>query len=62
MHERNLVGDTGDVSPHFFRRGGHDMPCVPHFFLLGFVFGEVSKINVTFVMFRVKTFHVRCCT
>jgi len=22
MHGRNLVGDTGDVSPHFFRRGG----------------------------------------
>jgi len=28
----------------------------PHIFLLGFVFGEVSKINVTFVTFCVKSF------
>ena len=25
-------GDAGDVSPHFFRRGGHNMPCPPTFF------------------------------
>jgi len=25
-HGRNLVGDTGDVSPHFFRRG--DIICL----------------------------------
>jgi len=41
-HGRNLVGDTGDVSPHFFRRGDI-ISRVPHFFSLGFVFGEVSK-------------------
>jgi len=35
-HGRNLVGDTGDVSPQFFRRGGHNMPCPPHFFLFRF--------------------------
>jgi len=28
----------------------------PHFFLLGFVFGEVSKPNMTFVTFCVKSF------
>jgi len=35
-HGRNLVGDTGDVSPpHFFRRGG--IIChVPHCFLFRF--------------------------
>jgi len=37
----NLVGDTEDVTPHFFRRG--DIIChVP----LAFLFGEVSKIKV----------------
>jgi len=41
VHGRNLVGDTGDVSPHFFRRGGHNMPCPPAFFSLAFAFGEV---------------------
>jgi len=35
-HERNLVGDTGDVSPHFFRPGGQNMSCAPHFFLFRF--------------------------
>jgi len=52
-HGHNLVGN---VSPHFFRRGRHDMLYPPHFFLLGFVFGEVSKLNVTFVTFCVKSF------
>jgi len=31
IHGRNLVGDTGDVSPHFFRRGGQNMACPPTF-------------------------------
>ena len=32
LHGRNLVGDTGDVYPNFFRWG--DIIChVPHFFL-----------------------------
>ena len=31
-HGSNLVGDTGDVSPHYFRRGGHNIPCPPTFF------------------------------
>ena len=42
LHGRNLVGNTGDVSPTFFS--------------LGFVFGEVSKIKVMFVTFCVKSF------
>jgi len=54
-HERNLVGDTLDVSPYIFRRG--DIIChVPTLFSLGFVFGEVSKIKVMFVTFCVKSF------
>ena len=32
------------------------MPYPPTFFFLGFVFGEVSKIKVEFVMFCVKSF------
>ena len=32
LHGRNLMGDTGDVSPHFFRLGGYNMPCSPTFF------------------------------
>jgi len=56
QHGRNLMGDTGDVSPHFSRRGGHNMPCPPTFFSLGSVFGEVSKIKVMFVTFCVKSF------
>ena len=55
-HERNFVGNTGDESPHFFRPRGHNMPCRPHIFRLGFVFGEVSKLNVTFITFCVKSF------
>jgi len=50
---RKLVGGTGDVSPHFFRRGRHNTPQI---FLVEFVFGEVSKLNVTFVTFCVKSF------
>ena len=56
-HGRNLVGDTGDVSPPLFQTGGgHNMPCPPTFFSLGFVFGEISKIEVMFVTFCVKSF------
>jgi len=50
---RNLVGDTGDVSPHFFIRGDRICHVPPTFFSLGFVFGEVSKRKVMFVMFCV---------
>jgi len=32
------------------------MPCPPYFFLLGFVFGEVTKPNMTFITFCVKSF------
>jgi len=48
-------GTRGTCPPHFFRRWGHNMPCFTHFFLLWFVFGEVLKLNVTFVTFCVKT-------
>jgi len=57
-HGRNLVGVTGDVSPHFFRRGGHNMPCPLTFLSLGFVVREVSKIKVMFVAFYVKRFQM----
>jgi len=55
-HRRNLVGDTGDVSPLLFQTGGYDMPCPPTFFSLGFVFGEISKIKVVFVTNCGKSF------
>jgi len=29
-------GTRGTCPPHFFRRGGHNMPCPPHFFLFRF--------------------------
>ena len=32
-HGRNFVGDTGEVSPRFFRWGGYNMPCPPTFSL-----------------------------
>ena len=32
------------------------MPCSHHIFLAGIVFGEVSKLNVTFVTFFVEFF------
>jgi len=41
-HGRDLVGGTGNVCP---RGGGHNMRCSPHFFLSGFVFGEVPKTS-----------------
>jgi len=49
-HGRNLVEDTGDVSPHFFRRGDIICHVPPAFFSLSFVFGEVL-----FVTFCVKS-------
>jgi len=49
-------GDTSPVYPHFFRRGGHNMPCPLHFFSSGFVFGEVSKTKVMLVTFCAKSF------
>ena len=55
MHGRNLVGNTGDVTPHFFRRGRHNMPCPFTFASLDFVFEEVSNIKVMFVTFCVKS-------
>jgi len=54
-HVRNLVGDTRDMSPHFSRRGGHNMHCPPTFFSLGCVFRGDSKIKM-FVMFCVKSY------
>jgi len=55
-HGRNLVGDTGDVTPPLFQIGRHNMPCPLTFFSLGFVFGEVSKIKVEFITFCAKSF------
>jgi len=38
---------------HIFRPScGYNMPCPSISFSLGFSFGEVSKIKVTFVAFR----------
>jgi len=59
-HGRNLVRDTGDVSPHFFRRGDIICHVPPTFFLFGFVIGKVSKIKVMFVIFCVKSFSFSC--
>jgi len=50
------VGDTGDVSSNFFRRGDRKRQYLPTFFSLGFAFGEVSKIKIRFVTFWVKGF------
>jgi len=47
-------GTQGTCPPTFLDGVGHNMPCTPHIFLLGFVFGEVAKLNVTFVMFCVE--------
>jgi len=35
---------VGDMSPPLFEVGGYNMPCPPHFFFSGFVFGKVPKI------------------
>ena len=47
-------GTRGTCFPHFFRRGGHNMPCLPTFFSTGFVFGEIPNIKVMFVTSCVK--------
>jgi len=46
------VGDTGHVSPHFFRRGGYNMPCLPHFFLFRFCIwrGFKNKSDICYVL------------
>ena len=51
-HGHNLVGDTGNVSPHFFRPGGHNMPCPSHFFLFMFCIwrGFKNKSDVCHVL------------
>jgi len=41
-HGRNLVGDTGDVTPNFFKWGGHNMRCPP-LFLFRFCIWRSSK-------------------
>jgi len=46
---------TRETCPPTFSDGGHNMPCPPHIFSLGFVFGEVSKLKVMFVTFCVKS-------
>ena len=45
------VGRRLKLSPYSFGWWRYNMPCPPTFFSLGFVFGEVSKIKVTFVTF-----------
>ena len=50
-HERNLVGDTGDVYPHFFRRAGHNLSCTPTVFSYGFIWrGFKTKCDVCHVL------------
>ena len=51
-HGRNLVGDTGDVSPPLFQTGGHNMPFPPHFFLFRFCIwrGFKNKSDVCHVL------------
>jgi len=47
-------GTQGRMPPTFL--DGGDIQChVPPLFLVGFVFGEVSKLNVTIVTFCVKS-------
>jgi len=49
-------GGHGERVPPTFLDGRIWYAMSPHFYLLGLVFGEVSKLHVTFVMFCVKTF------
>jgi len=60
-HGRNLVGDTGDVSPTFSGEGNITCHVPSHFYLRALCL-EVSKLNVKVVTFCVKSFHVRCYT
>ena len=56
LHGRNLMGDTGDMSPQLFQTGGHNMPCTPHFFVFRFCIREVSKLKVMSVAFLCEEF------
>jgi len=49
-------GTRGTCPLAFCRWWGNNMPCPPTFLSLGFVFGEVSKLKVSFVTFYVKSF------
>jgi len=49
-------GTRGTCVPPPFYTGGTWYAMSPHFFLLGIVFGGVSKLNVTFVTFCVEFF------
>jgi len=42
-HGRNLVGDTGDVSPHFFRRGDIIRHVPTNFFSVGLYLERFQK-------------------
>jgi len=55
-----LCGGDGGRVPPLFQTGGHNIPCPPTFFSLGFVIGEVSKVKVMFVTFYVKSFTFSC--
>ena len=48
-------GHGGRVPHTILDGGGHNTPCPPHIFILEFVFGEVSRLNVAFVTFCVKS-------
>ena len=50
LHLRNLVGNTGDVFPHF-SRWGYNMPCPPTFFSRVCIWrGFKNKSNVCHVL------------
>jgi len=52
MHGAQFGGGHGGRVPSTFsNEGGHNMPCPPTFFSLGFVFGKVLKIKVMFTRF-----------
>jgi len=48
-------GGYGGRVPPLCQTGGHNMPCPPTFFSLGFVFGGDSKLKMS-VMFCVKSY------
>jgi len=51
---------TGDVYPHFFRQGGHNMPCPPTFFSLGFcIWRGLKKLKWCLSRFLWRAFHSR---
>jgi len=61
-HGRNLVGDTGDVSPHFFRWRGHNMRCPPTFSLQVLYLEKFQKQKWRLPRFVWSAYHVRCYT